>query len=191
MPLSFDYEQTRSMLESVGWPTGIEPLSEGPADDGIRARTRTSRVRDYKDKFILRHLQEEARRLNPGFGWFDDSIQDAWVIWSGQECGWEPAGYSIIARERWAISKNEKRAVLFPDSLSQIYVRTSQRRKGFARAMVKDHILSRGHRPIWVESPKWETRAILAQLGYEETEERYEVWQMMEGLTKWVRKWDL
>lgn len=179
------------MLESVGWPTGIEPLIELPVEDGTGTRTRTNRVRDYKDRFILRYLQEEARRQSPGFAWFDDSFQDARIVWNDQGSGWEPAGYSIIARERWTVSKNERRAVLFPESLSQIYVRLSQRRKGVARAMVKDHILSRGHRPVWVESPKWETRAIMAQLGYEETEERYEVWQMMEGLTKWVRRWDL
>lgn len=191
MPLSFDQERTRSMLESVGWPTGIEPLSEGAADERTQAVLRRTRVRDYKDRFILRQLQEEARHQNPGFCWLESGSQNAFVIWVDQGRGWEPAGYSIIAMERWAYSKYERRPVLFPETLSQIYVRSSQRRRGFARALVKDHMLSRGHRPVWVESPKWETRAILAQLGYEETEERYEVWQMMEGLTKWVRRWDL
>jgi len=155
------------------------------------AGARTNRVRDYKDKFILHFLQEEARRHDPGFCLYDDATQSANICWVCQNGIWEPAGYSIVAKERWAISKYESRAVLFPESLGQLYIRPSHRRNGLATSMVHGHILSRGHRPVWVMSPKWETKAILSKLGYEETEERYEVWQMMEGLTKWVRRWDL
>jgi len=191
MPISYDDEHMRSILESAGWSTGIEPLSELMVDRGTCSNVRMSKVRDYKDKFILNFLQEEARRQNPGFCLYDEMTQAANIIWLNQKGIWGPAGYSIASKERWAISKYEKRAVLFPESLDQLYVRPAQRRNGLASQMVRGIIQSRGHRPVWVVSPKWETKAILSRLGYEETEERYEVWQMMEGLTKWVRRWDL
>ncbi|OPY34469.1 MAG: hypothetical protein A4E32_00196 [Methanomassiliicoccales archaeon PtaU1.Bin124] len=191
MPISYNDELMRSTPETSYWGMGLEFTGGAMMESKGPPVNRTRPVRDYKDKFILKFLQEEARRDNPGFKQFDGSIQDARIMWVKTEGDWEPAGYVIISRERQMPSAYERRLVFYPETLTQLFVRREQRRKGVGKELLREHILGRGHRPVWVESPKWETRAILAQLGYEETEERYEVWQMMEGLTKWVRRWDL
>ena len=190
MTQSYNDELMRSMPEAC-WGAGLGFVGETLFDTKDPPTNRTRQVRDYKDKFILRFLQEESRRENPGFKLFDDSIEDARIVWVSKDGTWDPAGYFIVGQERHMSTHYENKMVYYPETLTQLYVRREQRRKGIGKAMLKEHISGRGHRPVWVESPKWETRAILGQLGYEETEERYEVWQMMEGLTKWVRKWDL
>lgn len=121
---------------------------------------------------------------------FEAGRQRATMIWVKVGGEWEPAGYCIIRNEGIDHPRGEERSVLFPETLVQVFVSKGHRRKGLGRALLYHYAQGRAPRPLWVESPKWQTREILRQMDYEESRDRYEVWQMMEGLSKWVRRPD-
>ena len=66
----------------------------------VHLSTRVSNVRDYKDRFILRMLQDEARRENPGFRLFDSGSQRAKVFWIGAGYNQRPVGYLCTRFQR-------------------------------------------------------------------------------------------
>jgi GNAT superfamily N-acetyltransferase len=158
-----------------------------PRQEGVKARLRFSNVRDYKDRFILRSLQSHARKENPGFLYLIEGREKARLVWSGEGGAIEPVGYYIFSVPRHEFSRYAHGMVQFPKALSQMYVREEHRRRGVATRMVKDFISHCNHDPIWVESPKQETKALLRKLGYFEPNVPYEMWQMMEGLSRWIR----
>jgi GNAT superfamily N-acetyltransferase len=150
-------------------------------------RLHISRVRDYRDKFILRGLQDEARAENPGFLYLIEGKEKAKIVWIERETGMIPAGYYIYREPRREFSKYAHSIVQFPMVFSQLYVRPEYRRRKMATRLLQDFIHHSGGETIWVESPKDETKALLNKLGYHEPHIRYELWQMMEGLSRWMR----
>jgi hypothetical protein len=152
-----------------------------------RPQLRVSKVRDYRDKYILRGLQDEARVENPGFMYLIEGKEKAKMVWVKKEQGLEPAGYYIYREPRREFSKYAHSVVQFPMLFSQVYVRPEYRRKRVATRLVHDFINHSGSDTIWVESPKNETKALLNKLGYYEPHIRYELWQMMEGLSRWMK----
>lgn len=185
---TFDDEITRSICHSAVWASFVEPNHIGDIEDrGIGQSIRLVKVRDYKDKFVLKVLQDEARRESPGFRYYTEGREQALLAWVNVKGDLVPSGYLIKSIERPFRPKEENRNLWCPETLTQLFVRKERRRLGIGMALMSKHVSGRGNGPVWVESPKWETRAILKKLGYDETEERYELWQMMEGLTKWVR----
>jgi GNAT superfamily N-acetyltransferase len=152
-----------------------------------RPQLRVSRVRDYRDKYILRGLQDEARVENPGFMYLIEGKEKAKMVWVEKERGLEPVGYYIYREPRREFSKYAHSVVQFPMLFSQVYVRPEFRRKRVATRLVYDFINHSGSDTIWVESPKNETKALLNKLGYYEPHIRYELWQMMEGLSRWMK----
>jgi hypothetical protein len=180
-------EMTHSICQSASWASFVEPNHIGDyGSRGIGKGTHIVKVRDYKDKFVLRTLQDEARRETPGFKYYIEGREEALLAWSNVKEEMVPSGYVIKSLERPFRHKGEEYDQWYPETLTQLFVKKEKRRLGIGMALVTKHISGRDL-PIWVESPKWETRAILKRLGYEEAEERYELWQMMEGLTKWVQ----
>lgn len=188
MVQTFDDDMMRSICYSAGWESFVEP--NHVSDHEYRAsdqRIHLVKVRDYKDKFILKVLQDEARRENPGFKYYSEGREEAMLAWSNAGGVLVPSGYLIKSNERPFIRKGEGRTIWYPETLTQVFVKKEKRRLGIGMALMSRYVSGSSDLPIWVESPKWETRTILKKLGYDETEERYELWQMMEGLTKWVR----
>ncbi len=169
---------------SLGPKSGAAVSCEG---DARRLQLHIARVRDYRDKFILRGLQEEARRENPGFLYLIEGKEKAKIVWARGENGMVPAGYYIYREPRREFSKHAHAVVQFPMLFSQVYVRQEFRRRHVATRMMQDFIHRSGFDTIWVESPKNETKALLNKLGYYEPHIRYELWQMMEGLSRWMK----
>lgn len=152
-----------------------------------RPQLHISKVRDYRDRFILRGLQDEARVENPGFLYLIEGKEKAKIVWAKRERGMVPAGYYIYREPRREFSKYAHSMVQFPMLFSQVYVRPEFRRKRVATRLMHDFIHHSGSDTIWVESPKNETKALLNKLGYYEPHIRYELWQMMEGLSRWMK----
>jgi len=144
-------------------------------------------VRDYKDRAILRSLQSYARRENPGFVWFDEGKERAKLAWIRKGREGEAVGYCIFKEGRYEYSAHAKRDVHVPRHISQIFVQEEQRRRSIASMMVNDFVSEGGTDSLWVESPKRETIALLHNLGYHESRDRYQLWEMMFGLTCWAR----
>jgi GNAT superfamily N-acetyltransferase len=186
---TFDDELMRSICHSAGWSSFVEPNQIGELDDrSIDQGIRLVKVRDYKDKYVLKVLQDEARRESPGFKYYAEGREEAMLAWSNIKGEMMPSGYLIKGTERPYFSKGKNLNLWYPETLTQIFVRKERRRLGIGMMLMSKHVSGTNKPSIWVESPKWETRTILEKLGFAETEERYELWQMMEGLTKWVCK---
>jgi hypothetical protein len=187
MPQILDEQYNRSIWPKGDWISGLnsDGIDENQVVDSHGLKI--IRVRDYKDKFILRTLQVEARKENPGFKLFDECSQDAFLAWSLRDGAYEPAGYSLITREFYDRRKNLDQFHWYPDTLNQLFVRKEMRRNRIGTGLLAWFVNSKGNFSVWVESPKWETRAILEKLGYKERNESYEVWQMREGLTQWIK----
>jgi GNAT superfamily N-acetyltransferase len=182
-------EPDNSMAISEGWTSSASDFTINAlvAESERYAPIKLTKVHDYKDRFILRSLQEEARRESPGFLWYQERAQRAKVAWVKGEGGLEPVGYYICDLQRPAHVPGIPKDIWYPDSLAQIYVSRKHRRKGYGQNMVEDFLRERSDGPVWVESPRYETRSILNKLGLKETDGRYEIWQMMAGLTRWNR----
>jgi hypothetical protein len=159
---------------------------QGSKGNGNKEVLRFVPVRDYKDRAILRGLQLCARSENPGFVWFDeekDRAKLAWIRWGRYA---EVAGYYISKEGRYEYSDYAKRDVYVPRFISQIFVTREQRRRSVASMMISDFLSEGGAGTLWVESPKRETIAMLQKLGFRESKERYQLWEMMFGLTCWA-----
>jgi hypothetical protein len=152
-----------------------------------KLQLRISKVRDYRDKFILRGLQDEARLENPGFLHLIEGKEKAKIVWIKREQGLVPVGYYIYREPRREFSKYAHSVVQFPMIFSQVFVGPEFRRKHVATRMLQDFIHQSSLDTIWVESPKNETKSLLNKLGYYEPHIRYELWQMMEGLSRWMK----
>ncbi len=122
----------------------------------VHLSTRVSNVRDYKDRFILRMLQDEARRENPGFRLFDSGSQRAKVFWIGAGYNQRPVGYYIYSVPA---------SVLTVPVFSQVYVTRQVRKRGLATQMVEDFKREFPNVTIGVESPRFEMKGILRRLG--------------------------
>ena len=185
---------TQSMTEETGLSTcgdvcdfSVAPSSDIPyrTEGHVALRLHVSQVRDYKDRFILHMLQTEARRENPGF-LFLKPEEKAKIFWADVEGERRPVGYYVYWPSGRVFSKYAHEYVQMPTTFSQVYVVPDMRRRGIATKMLQDFISKAPSGAIWVESPMAETVALLHKLGYQEPNERYEVWQMMEGLSRWV-----
>lgn len=186
---------TRTLLDEPGLSTdwsidgmdaGLRTISDGSVGvASLSSRLRLSNVRDYKDRFILSMMQDQARGENPGFLPLkrDEKAKMAWLADSGRHT---PVGYYIYWDARRSFSRYAHGYVQMPSTFSQVYVVPGVRRRGIATRMLHDFISRGSSGALWVESPKPETVALLHKLGYHESNERYELWQMMEGLTRWV-----
>jgi hypothetical protein len=169
----------------------LEKRSEIEILDALRCKyqrkvqldTTFCRVRDYKDRFILRMLQEEARRENPSFVFFDRITESAKIIWLGKGSNKRPVGYYIYTGKCPDISKPLWRNE--PPAFLQVFVIKVVRRRGLATKMFKDFVSEHSGRTIMVESPKYETRMLLEKLGYVEEEEDRTSWERYGGLTLW------
>jgi len=144
-------------------------------------------VRDYKDRSILRGLQLCARSDSPGFVWFDDEKDKAKLAWISSGRYGEAVGYCISKEGRYEYSAHAKRDVYVPRFISQIFVIKEQRRRSIASLMIDDFVSEGGSGNLWVESPKRETVDLLHKLDFRESRERYQLWEMMFGLTCWSR----
>ncbi len=144
-------------------------------------------VRDYKDRSILRGLQLCARGESPGFVWFDDENDKAKLAWIRRGRYGEAVGYCISKEGRNEYSAHAKRDVYVPRFISQIFVIKEQRRRSIASLMIDDFVSEGGSGTLWVESPKRETVDLLHKLDFHESRERYQLWEMMFGLTCWSR----
>lgn len=185
MPQTFDEEIGRSIWSKDDW-INCDCLENLDRSQGTKLRNvKIVRVRDYKDRFIFKSLQIEARKENPGFKWYKDRSQDAFIAWSIIDGAIEPSGYVLTTKEFFDRTRGAEHSHWYPETLNQLFVRKSFRRNGVGTALLKNHISSQDGDQIWVESPKWETRTMLTKFGYEETNDRYEIWQMREGLTRW------
>ncbi|MCE5295514.1 MAG: hypothetical protein LLG16_00195 [Euryarchaeota archaeon] len=187
IPQTLSEEMNRSIWSRDDWITYYDPKEAESARGNRDLGLRFVRVRDYKDKFILRMLQEEARKENPGFKWFDDCAQDAVLTWNQRDGAMEPAGYILATREFYDRKKGSDNGHWYPYALNQLFVRKGARRNGIGTGLLSYFIKNGRGGSVWVESPKWETQAMLSKLGYKETRDRYEVWQMREGLTLWTK----
>lgn len=144
-------------------------------------------VRDYKDRAILRILQSCARSANPGFVWYDEEKERAKLAWIRKGRNGEAVGYCISKEGRYEYSAHARRDVYVPRYISQIFVQQGQRRRSIASMLISDFVSEGGTGSLWVESPKRETIALLHNLGYHESRDRYQLWEMMFGLTCWAR----
>jgi hypothetical protein len=144
-------------------------------------------VRNYKDRAILRSLQSRARQENPGFVWFDEKKEKAKIAWIRKGREGEAVGYCISKEGRYEYSVHARRDVYVPRYVSQIYVQQEQRKRSIASMMIMDFVSEGGIGSLWVESPKRETISLLHNLGYHESRDRYQLWEMMFGLTCWAR----
>jgi hypothetical protein len=144
-------------------------------------------VRDYKDRAILRSLQSCARQENPGFVWFDERKEKAKLAWIRKGREGEAVGYCISREGRYEYSIHARRDVYVPRYISQIYVQEEQRKRSIASMMIRDFVSEGEIGSLWVESPKRETISLLHNLGYHESRDRYQLWEMMFGLTCWAR----
>ena len=186
---------TRTFMEETGLSTFGEICAlsvKSSSALGLAREERTalkprlSPVRDYKDRFILRLLQTEARQENPGFLYLKPE-EKAKLVWIESGEGRIPIGYYIYWEARSMFSKYDHGYVQLPAAFSQVYVVPEMRRKGIATRMLQDFIAHAPSGALWVESPKDETVALLHKLGYHEPDEKYELWQMMEGLSRWMK----
>ena len=99
----------------------------------------------------------------------------------------EAVGYCIFREGRYEYSDYAKRDVYVPRFISQLFVIGEQRRRSVASLLISDFVSEGGSGSLWVESPRSETIALLQKLGYRESRERYQLWEMMFGLTCWAR----
>ncbi len=142
-------------------------------------------VRDYRDRYILRALQEEAKAADPGFPLLDPSKQKAKIVWVEASELLEPAGYYIYEDGHPHRHFSALGVVWYPTTFHQVYVRPEMRHHGVATTMFADFIAYAKDGTICVESPKNESRLLLKKLGYVETERSYQMWEMLEGLSFW------
>ncbi len=145
------------------------------------------KMRTYQDRYILALLQKEAIGENPGFQPIHEETHRAKIIWVGEGKNRQPAGYYIYCEKHFEYIKMLGREVCYPATFSQLYVSKQMRRLGLATLMVRDFIRNHGPGAVWVESPKYETRMLLGKLGYCETDRPYDLWEMVEGLSRWSR----
>jgi hypothetical protein len=132
-------------------------------------------------------MQSCARHENPGFVWFDENKERAKLAWIRKGRDGEAVGYCIFKEGRYEYSSHARRDVYVPRYVSQIFVQQEQRRRSIASTMISDFVSEGGTGSLWVESPKRETIALLYKLGYHESRDRYQLWEMMFGLTCWAR----
>ncbi len=151
--------------------------------DTIRLRI----VRDYRDRFILYKLQEEALLNDPGFPLFDATIQKAKVAWAGEGAKRKAVGYYLYREGTPIRHPSAIGVVQYPRTFSQVFVVPEHRRQGIASTMMLDFIEHNSAEQVYVDSPKKETKALLARLGYHETPRAYQMWEMLEGLSCWVK----
>jgi GNAT superfamily N-acetyltransferase len=163
-------------------------LSPSTAPIVSSTSVRLSNVRDYRDRFILRELQRKAIVDDPGFPFFDPSKQRAKLVWTGKGKEREAVGYCLYREEGMTKHPTALGMVRYPRTLSQLFVAPEHRRQGIATAIMIDFICGGACGQVYVESPKNETKALLAKLGYHETSRAYEMWEMLEGLSCWVRE---
>jgi hypothetical protein len=156
-------------------------------ENGVKEALILVMVRDYKDRAILRSLQSHARQENPGFVWFDEEKEKAKLAWIRKGRDGEAVGYCISREGRYEYSAHARRDVYVPRFVSQIYVQQEQRKRSIASMMIRDFVSEGGTGSLWVESPKRETISLLHNLGYHESRDRYQLWEMMFGLTCWAR----
>ncbi|HTY47745.1 MAG TPA: hypothetical protein VMB46_08805 [Methanomassiliicoccales archaeon] len=142
-------------------------------------------VRDYRDRYILRALQEEAKGADPGFPLLEPSKQKAKIVWVDSTELLEPAGYYIYEDGHPHRHFSALGVVWYPTTFHQVYVRPEMRHHGIATIMFEDFISHTKDETICIESPKSESRSLLRKLGYEETERSYQMWEMLEGLSFW------
>lgn len=154
--------------------------------NACRPNIRISTVRDYRDRYILFILQKEAMRECPGFRELKDG-EAAKIIWIKSEKRWIPIGYYIFSRRCTRKIPHSDRPIIHPMTLHQIFVLQAFRGLGLGTMMLRNFIAQGNKRTVWIESPFDVTKHILTKLGYAETNEPYELWQMMEGLTKWEK----
>ena len=100
-----------------------------------RLHLHISKVRDYRDKFILRGLQDEARLENPGFMYLMEGKEKAKIVWARREQGMAPVGYYIYREPRREFSKHAHAVVQFPMLFSQVFVRPERRGAGLGTAL--------------------------------------------------------
>jgi GNAT superfamily N-acetyltransferase len=174
-----------STFGSIG--ARADPRAQYAEGQKERLQLHIAKVRDYRDKFILRGLQDEARLENPGFMYIIEGKERAKIVWTRREGGMVPIGYYIYREPRRELSKYAHEVVQFPMLFSQVFVRHEFRRRRVATRLMQDFIHHSGSDTIWVESPLNETKALLNRLGFCEPHIRYELWQMMEGLSRWMK----
>jgi hypothetical protein len=175
-PLSYGHDTVRP-----------RPKTVGPAEERHALRVSMSNVRDYRDRYILRELQKEARRENPGFKLLEPG-EKARIVWVQEEDGKAPAGYYVYCDRHRRHVRGLNCVVDFPATFSQVFVRQDLRRLGLARRMMRDFIAHHDVDELWVESPRWETTCLLMKLGYAETSEPYRMWQMLECISRWTKR---
>ncbi|QLH74957.1 MAG: hypothetical protein HPY73_05575 [Methanomassiliicoccales archaeon] len=185
MPQTFDDETYRSIWTKDIWSTGNLKDASSSLVNIDEDMINLVKVRDYKDEYILSILQRDARIENPGFKLHDRSKQEAVIAWTRVEGSKIPSGYYLVTKEHYVGGSYPH---WYPRTLNQLYVIKRMRRKGIGMRLLSDFISSDRSGKIWVESPKWETKNMLEKVGYSETQEPYEIWQMREGLTLWVLK---
>jgi len=156
-------------------------------EHGEKETIRFVQVRDYKDRAILRILQIQARSESPGFVWYDGAKDRARLAWIRRGREGEAIGYCIFKEGRYEYSEHARREVYVPRYISQIFVVEGQRRRSIATTMISEFASGGGNGPLWIESPKSETIGLLHNLGYHESRDRYQLWEMMFGLTCWSR----
>ncbi|MGD1060424.1 MAG: hypothetical protein ABR879_03090 [Methanomassiliicoccales archaeon] len=163
-------------------------LSHSAESAEREVEVRLSNVRDYRDRFILRKLQEEARIADPGFPMFDPTKQKARITWCGVGAEREAIGYYLYREATPTRHPSALGVVHYPRTFSQVYVVPEHRREGVATCMMLDFMEHNGTEQVYVDSPKKETKGLLAKLGYHETSRAYQMWEMLEGLSCWERE---
>jgi len=144
-------------------------------------------VSDYRDRFILHKLQQEALVNDPGFPLFDPKKHKAKVAWIGKGAKREAVGYYLYREGTPMRHPSAIGVVQYPRTFSQVFVVPERRHRGIASRMVLDFVGYCGTEQVYVDSPKKETQALLKKLGYHETPRAYQLWEMLEGLSCWER----
>jgi GNAT superfamily N-acetyltransferase len=162
-------------------------LSPSLSEEAIPKLVRLRCVRDYRDRFILRKLQQEALLNDPGFPLFDPKVHKAKIAWTEQGSVREAVGYYLYREGTPMRHPSAIGVVQYPRTFSQVFVVPDHRHRGIASGMVLDFIEHNGTEQVYVDSPKKETQALLKKLGYHETPRAYQMWEMLEGLSCWER----
>jgi GNAT superfamily N-acetyltransferase len=162
------------------------PKTVGPTEERPRLKVSLSNVRDYRDRYILQGLQKEARMENPGFKLLQPHERSK-IMWVEGEEGKSPAGYYVYCKRRRRHVRGLNCVVEVPATFSQVYVKKELRRRGLARRMLRDFVAHHDEDEVWVESPRWETTCLLIKMGYVESKAPYAMWQMLEGMSLWLK----
>ncbi len=184
---SYAVNESRPLAQSE---RGKASVREGQwlNERGEKETIRFVPVRDYRERAILHSLQIQARAENPGFVWYDEGKDKAKLAWIRRGREGEAVGYCIFKTGRYEYSEHARGDVYVPRFISQIYVAEEQRRRSIATMMICEFASEEEAGSLWVESPKRETIALLHHLGYHESRDRYQLWEMMFGLTCWSRQ---